>query len=139
MRDLFSGNWSDIQDYDKLLVDQNLKVGQLLEVTYYLFYYWGVKLSQGEFKSAYLILVKLSEIAKDYEYEIAKQFQLFLEAGVLIQYRNLYDAQKSVEKAELDILRGGSDILRIAVLGGKAIIQILSEDLDGAEKSLSQA
>jgi class 3 adenylate cyclase len=139
LHDFFSGNWSDIQDYDEFLVDQNLKVGQLWEVTIYFCPYGSVKMSQGEFRSAYLILEKISEIAEGYEYEMARGWQLFMETALHLEYRNLYDAQKSVEKLESNTVITGSEMFHLMSLGLEAQIQILSEDLDGAEKSLSQA
>ncbi len=121
------------------MLDQNLNIGQLWEVSNYIILYCFVKLDQGEFKTVYPLLEKLSTIADSYEYEVARANKLARRTHLLIQCRKLYDAQKSADKLELSAIKIGSDPYRLASLGLKAKIQILLKDLAGAEKSLNQA
>jgi tetratricopeptide (TPR) repeat protein len=108
-------------------------------VSVYIGLYSYVKAEQGEFKSVYSSLEKLSKIADSYEYEIARTHQLVTETHSLYQCRKLYDAQKSVEKWVLSYIKIGSDPGQLICLGYRALIQILVKDHAGAEESLTQA
>ena len=134
-----SGKWDDIQDYDESLLDQNLKIGLFWEVTNYLFFYCLAKQEQGEFKTAWSLIEKLSTIADTYEYEPFSAHKLSRKTNFLIHFGKLYDAQESAENWELSSVKIGSDPNRIASLGFKAQIQILLKDLSGAEKTLNHA
>ena len=134
----YSGNWDYFRDYDESLLEQNLKIGNLWEVIAYIIFHCIVKLEQGEFKTALPLIEKLSKIADSYEYEPARAHKLARETQFLIQCRNLYDAQKSAEEYISVANKIGSDPLRLTSLGYKAQIQILLQDLTGAEKTLKQ-
>jgi len=134
----YSGNWDYFQDYDEILLYQNLKIGYLWEVIAYIIFHCIVKLEQGDFKAAYPLIEKLSKIADSYEYEPARAHKLARETQFLIQCRKLYEAQKSAEEYISVANKIGSDPLRLTSLGYKAQIQILLKDLTGAEKSLKQ-
>ena len=133
-----SGQWDDIQAYDALLVDENLKVGLFWEVTYYLYIHIMSKVFRGDFNDADPVLDKLSKIYDDYEYKFARQTRLISELAFFIHRRGLNDAQKVFEKYDL-LFKTGSDMETVSFLGFKAEVQILSNDYDGAEKTLRQA
>jgi class 3 adenylate cyclase len=133
-----SGNWDYFQDHDEYLLDQNLKLGNLWEVICYYIYHGIVKLEQGDFAAALPSIAKLSNIADSYEYEPAKAHQLARQTQYLLQCRKLYEAQKSAEVYISVANKIDSDLLRLASLGYKAQIQILLNDLHGAEESLGQ-
>lgn len=134
----YSGNWDYFQEYDELLVDQNLKIGNLWEVLTYNIFHCIVKLEQGDFKAAFPLIEKFSKIADSYEYEPARAHKLARETQLFIQCRKLYEAQKSAEDYISVANKIDSDPLRLASLGYKAQIQILLQDLSGAEESLQQ-
>jgi class 3 adenylate cyclase/tetratricopeptide (TPR) repeat protein len=138
IHDYYSGRWDNIRDYDESLVDKNLKVGLFWEVSYYIFIHSELRTYKGAFNDIYPLLDKLSKIYDDYEYKQARQYQLMIEPIVFTQQRALNDALKAIEKYEL-LFKTGSDMVTIAFFGLKAMIQILTNDLDAAEKSLRQA
>ena len=131
LHNFFSGNWDVIQDYDEYLLEQNLKIGLLWEVSTYIVYYGFIKMQHGEFKAVYSFLEKLLEIADSYGFEIARAHHFTLETGLLLQCRNLYNSQKSAEKLELSTVKIGSDTYRLICLGYKAQIAILLQDFSG--------
>jgi hypothetical protein len=135
----YSGNLEDIQDYDENLLDQNLKVGRFADVGVYISLCAFLKLFQGEFKTSYAFIEKLHEIADKYEYEGAQWFRLSASTPFFLAHRKLHDAQQNAEEFELLTVKSGQDMYRVSCLGMKAQIQILLEDIDGAEKSLIQA
>jgi len=83
--DYFSGNWDDIQHLDESLLDQNLEIGQTNEVTGYIGFYIWYKLEQGEFKAVIPLLEKLSKVADNYGYELARALQWIRETDLFIQ------------------------------------------------------
>ncbi|MGD9329712.1 MAG: adenylate/guanylate cyclase domain-containing protein [Desulfobacterales bacterium] len=133
-----SGNWDYFQEYDDILLEENLKLGNLWEVITYNIFHCIVKLEQGEFKTAYPLIEKLANIADSYEYEPARAHKLARETQYLIQCRRLYQALKSAEEYISVANKIDSDPLRLASLGYKAQIQILLQDLTGAEESLQR-
>jgi hypothetical protein len=133
-----SGNWDYFQDYHELLLDQNLKIGNLWDVIAYNIFHCMVKLEQGDFEAAYPLIEKLSTIADSYEYESARAHKFARKTQLLTQKRKLYEAQKSAEEYIAAANKMDLDPLRLASLGYKAHIQILLKDLNGAEKSLEQ-
>ena len=133
-----SGNWDYFQEYEELLLDQNLKLGNLWEVIAYIIFHCIVKIEQGEFRAAHPLMEELSQIADNYEYEPARAHQLARKTQFLIQRRKLYDAQKSADEYIAVANKIGSDPLRLTSLGYKAQIQILLKNTDGAEQSLNQ-
>jgi tetratricopeptide (TPR) repeat protein len=130
-----SGKFDDIQDYDALLVNENLRDGLFWEVSYYLSIHLQIKNYRGAFEDAYPLLDNLSKIYDDYVYKMAKQLELINRLGGLIIRRALNDARKAADKYEL-LFKIGSDGMMIVFLGLKAKVQILINDYDGAEKSL---
>jgi class 3 adenylate cyclase/tetratricopeptide (TPR) repeat protein len=138
IHDYYSGRWDNIRDYDESLVDKNLKVGLFWEVSYYIFIHSELRTYKGAFNDIYPLLDKLSKIYHDYEYKQARQYQLIIEPMVFTQQRALNDALKAIEKYEL-LFKTSSDVIAIAFLGLKTMVQILTNDLDAAEKSLRQA
>lgn len=130
------GNWEFFRNYDEALLDENLKIGNLWEVTGYIVFHCIVKLEQGDFKAAIPLIKRLSSIADSYENESARAHKLARETQFLIQCRKLYDAQKSAEEYISIANKIDSDPLRLTSLGYKAQIQILLKNLNGAAESL---
>ena len=130
------GNWDFFRNYDESLLNENLKMGNLWEVTGYIVFHCIVKLEQGDFKAASPLIERLSDIADSYENESARAHKLARETQFLIQCRKLYDAQKSAEEYISIANKIDSDPLRLTSLGYKAQIQILLRDLNGAAESL---
>jgi len=132
-----SGKWKDIQDYDKFLIDEFYKVGKFNEISIVLFFDGLVKINQGKLSRVDSLLEKLAKIADDYDYKIAKAYQLDLELFLYLYFGNLNDAKKTVEKCD-SFFRISSDIISVHYLGYKAELLILLKDYNGAERLLSQ-
>ena len=138
MHNFYLGKWEDIHDPDELLLDENLKTGQFFNVSGHLYHLGAMKTFQGKFNRAYSLIEKLSKIADNYEYKIARQYQLFLEMALFLTCRRLNDARKSIETYE-SLFKAGSDMMTMAFLGLKAELLIRLNDFNGAEITLSQA
>jgi class 3 adenylate cyclase/tetratricopeptide (TPR) repeat protein len=134
----FLGKWKDIHDSEELLLDENLKTGQFFNVSMQLLILGTIKNYQGKFNRAYQIIGKLSNIADNYEYKIARHIQVLLEIGLSLSSRKLNDARKSIETYE-SIFKAGSDLNTMMFLGSKAELQIRLKDFSAVEKTLGQA
>jgi len=134
-----SGTWSEIKEYDEILIDKNLQIGELWQVTNYTFWYISAIIEQGRFKEADILIRKLSEIGEDYEYELASAYQYVLKSKVLIKARKLYEAQVEMDAGILFLTQISMDGPQLNCLGSKIITQILLKDIEGAIESLSQA
>jgi tetratricopeptide (TPR) repeat protein len=135
---LMAGNWEDIQDYDESLLDHNLRIGHLFEVSTYLTLYCTVKQQQGDFKVVQQLIKKLSEIADIYDFQFARMSQLTKKTILFFECKKLYDAKKSSEKLKSYYYIKVGSAYQLVHLGLKAHIQILFKDFDGAEKLLNQ-
>jgi tetratricopeptide (TPR) repeat protein len=137
LHNFYLGKWKDMQDSEELLLDENLKTGQFFNVSMQLLILGIIKIYQGKFNRAYQIIGKLSKIADNYEYKIARQNQLILEIALFLHCRKLNEARKSIGTYEL-LFKAGSDLNTMRFLGDKAEVQIWLNDFNGAEKTLSQ-
>jgi len=132
------GNWDDIQDYDELLAEENLKVGLFWDVSFFLWIHCYLKIYKGMFNDAYSLLEKFLKIANDYEYKEGMRLQLVCDLETLLELRKLNDARRPVEKYEL-LFKNVTDAENILFLGLKAKLKILLHEYDEAEKPIKQA
>jgi len=138
LHNFFSGKWDDIQDYDELLAEENIKVGLFWDVSLFLWTHCYLKFYKGMFNDAYSLLEKFVKFANDYEYKEGMRYQLVCELATLLELRKLNDARRPVEKYEL-LFKNVTDTESILFLGWRAKLQILLNDYDEAEKSVRQA
>jgi tetratricopeptide (TPR) repeat protein len=134
----FSGKYGDLQVYDELLVDENLRIGLFFETVTYLGIHSRIKFYRGEFNDVYPLIEKTSKMYDDYEYKQSKQYQLIIELEQFFKQRMLSDAQKVIEKYEV-AFKNDSGTLSINFFGQKAGVLLLINDYDGAEKSFGLA
>jgi len=133
-----AGNWEDIQDYDESLLEHNLRIGQLFEVSVYLTLYCTVKQQQGDFKVVQQVIKKLSDIADLFDFQFARINQLTKKTILFFECKKLYDAKKSSEKLKSYYYIKVGSVYQLVHLGLKAHIQILLKDFAGAEELLNQ-
>jgi class 3 adenylate cyclase len=134
-----SGNWDDNLEYDEDLINENIKIGRFADIFTYILHYVNGNIYQGEFNAAEQLLKKMFEIADSYEYEIAKGWQITFAAALYFNCRRLIDAKEAVDRSELYVNKSGEELIRLSVLGQKARIQVFSNELDEAEKSIALA
>ena len=133
-----SGKWNDIRDLDDSLLDENLKLGVLFNVTWYSGMNALVKIMQGQFSSIEPYLRKLAKIDKEYEYRVAQRYEFLGEISFFLYSRRLNDVREPLEKMDR-LFKNESDNFQMNFFGLYAQIQILMNDYEGAEKSLRLA
>ncbi|MFX0198861.1 MAG: AAA family ATPase, partial [Candidatus Hodarchaeota archaeon] len=141
MYNLFVGNWLSVEEYDENLVALNLRIGESWHVSLYLLLHGYIKVSQGAFREAEMIISRLSEIAESYGIEYGTEYCYTLKIKLLIIFRKLHDALKEVDAGISFMIQysSESEVVLLYYFGFKAIIQILLKDINGAKESLLQA
>ena len=139
MYHFFSGSWPKARPYDADLVHMNLKVGELWHSCAYVNLHGTLRIERGAFDDAQALSDKLAEIGEDYDYQIARGSTYNLEIRRLVKTRMLDEALVLANEAIAFQKKIEEELRLIYLLGYKAIAQILVNDMDGAEASLSEA
>jgi tetratricopeptide (TPR) repeat protein len=137
---LFQGTWKDIKTYDEDLIDQGLKIGEVLSVYGILWVHISLRVEQGRFDEAEALITRLFQIWEEYEhiisriYEYEKKAYLSLKCRKSIGSKALTDLDTGISLA----IQNGLDTDQIQLLGTKARTQIVFKDIEGARVSLNQ-
>ena len=137
--DFLSGNWLNGKQYEENITDLNLKIGQIWQVSSYIFFHCCIKIDQGLFREAEELISRLSEIWEVYENEMTRTHQITLQLTKRLKSRKLYDAQIMADEGISFAKQTIRELSMLYYLGDKAKIQILLKEIDGARESLLQA
>jgi len=135
----FVGNWSDYTEFDDILIEENLKKGQIWQVSTFIFFYCSIAINRGDFNSTNMLIKKLSDIWEIYENENTKQYLYSLKIKLLVKLRRFSEAKKEIDEGISFVSKAEKELAFVYYLGFKAIIQILLEELNAAEETLCQA
>jgi tetratricopeptide (TPR) repeat protein len=133
----YLGKWECIQDTDELLLNENLKTGQFFNVVLQLFGEGSFKVFLGKFDEANQVIEKLSKIADNYEYKLARQCQLHVEIFLFLCCRELNQAKKTSETYESLFKADTDSFLMMGFLAKKAELQIMLNELNEADRTLN--
>jgi tetratricopeptide (TPR) repeat protein len=98
-----------------------------------------LKIEQGNFKSADVLIKKLDEIGETYDNDIIRIRKYIVGSKRLLKCRKLYDAINEVDAGINLANRMGQQLMVLFGTGIKSYIQVLMKDMKGAEKTLSLA
>jgi class 3 adenylate cyclase/tetratricopeptide (TPR) repeat protein len=133
------GKWLEVKKYDGNLVELNLKKGEIWHVSLYMLFHGYIRICQGAFKDAEMLIDRLSEISEAYVIEYGTEFCYTLIILLSLTRRKLNKALNKVDEAISFMTRTSSDMIILYYFGFKAIIQVLLRDFSGANVSLIQA
>jgi class 3 adenylate cyclase/tetratricopeptide (TPR) repeat protein len=68
------GKWLEVKKYDGNLVELNLKKGEIWHVSLYMLFHGYIRICQGAFKDAEMLIDRLSEISEAYVIEYGTEF-----------------------------------------------------------------
>ena len=133
------GQWNKITECNEDLVNRNLRIGEMWYASQH--YYWRglLKIYQGHFDAAKLIVTKLSEIAEAYENDIYRLLKYLLNIHLLIECRNLKEASAEVNRGIDLVQRKGWPLSELTMQSLRASIHLLMKDTEEAGKSLDRA
>jgi class 3 adenylate cyclase/tetratricopeptide (TPR) repeat protein len=135
----FTGNWSDVREYNERLLDYDLRVGEFWHVSTCILFHGFISVCQGRFDDTRKIIRKLTEIWETYENEDAAEYQYSLRILLYLRTEKLEEAQKEVDSAILFVNQTERDLVHLFYLGLKAIVQVKRKDISGAQESVSHA
>lgn len=135
------GNWniSIEKDYDNKLVEGGIKIGELQWILLYMNQFILTKIERGDFIEAENMLLKLSEIAEDYENDYIRAIYYESSTKLLIKHRKISRALIKSDEGINFTSRTNARFHNFANLSYKARIQLLMGDIIGAEKTLKSA
>ncbi|UCH06966.1 MAG: AAA family ATPase [Deltaproteobacteria bacterium] len=133
------GSWLDVNECNDNLVAGNLRIGEIWHVALYLLFHGYIKISQGAFREAEMVIGRLSEISEAYGIEYGTEFCHTLRILSLMIRRKLRDALNEVDAGISFMIQTSSEVIILYYFGFRATIQILLKDSNGAKQSLLQA
>ncbi len=139
LHNYLQGNWKKIKTYDKELINKSLDLGEIYEVSQYLYWHGFPKIYQGSHNIAEAIVSNLKEIYEIYRNHIAISFKYELNTNLLIEYRKLHDALCEVEEGIDFVQKAVPGYVLIEMYSWQALIHILMRDVEKAENSLRHA
>jgi tetratricopeptide (TPR) repeat protein len=138
MHNFLKGEWNKEPEYDEVLVDHNTKIGDVFYTSSYTQWNSFLKIGQGNFSGVAALIEKLSEFGESYGHEQAIGRKYSVKSKLLLSCRKLYEAQNEIDEAVIFFNRIGIKLWSIFVLGMKTYVQILLNDIEGAQESLLQ-
>ncbi len=139
LHEFFSGNISKDIAYDEKLVEDNLKLGDVLFTSYYPIHHIFRKIEKGSFKEAIYVIQKLSELIEAYRCDYAKSNLFYVTARLLLKTRKLHDALNAAEEGIVYESKAGDVLVLCQIYSIKTRMLLLTGDLKGAEHSLENA
>ena len=135
----FQGNWKEINEYDADIVNSNLNMGEIWNVSQNLFWHGASKIYQGSLDMAGGILSKLDDIVNVYENDFSLLLRFELNIILLIEYRKLDEALNEIEEAINIVQKANFNMYLFDLYSYKAWIYILKRDMEKAEKYIGYA
>jgi tetratricopeptide (TPR) repeat protein len=135
----FEGRWNEITECNDDLVKRNLRIGEMYYASQHYYWHGLVKIHQGHFDAARLMMTKLSEIAEAYENDIYHLFKCLLNVILLIECRQIKEAIPEVNRGIALTQRNGWALSTLEMLSLQASIFLLMKETEEARKSLEQA
>ncbi|MGA2465914.1 MAG: adenylate/guanylate cyclase domain-containing protein [Thermodesulfobacteriota bacterium] len=133
------GQWNKITECNEDLVNRNLRIGEMWYASQHYYWHGLVKIYQGYFDAARLMVTKLSEIAEAYENDIYRLLKYLLNINLLIECRHIKEATAEVNRGIDLVQRNGWALSTLNMLSLKASIHLLMKEMEEAGKSLDQA
>jgi class 3 adenylate cyclase/tetratricopeptide (TPR) repeat protein len=133
------GNWGAVNDYDDDLVNKNLLTGEVFFSSIYVGFRGEIYCEQGCLDRAQKMVDKLSEIAEVYENDYSRTRRNHLKTILLVKYRRFSEALFELEEAITVASKGSLKRYVNFFYALKARVQIMLNDISGAEDSLAYA
>ena len=131
----FIGSWGEILNFDKDLVELNLKKGEIFEVANYITFHAFLSIDLGRFNETVRYIELLTKIENLYQTEQCKAYKYWLGSKLLIKKRVFSTSNFEVDEA-ISFYSQTNNEGKIYSLGCKAIMQLLLQNPEEAKKSL---
>jgi predicted ATPase/class 3 adenylate cyclase len=132
------GEWNEIAEYNEDLVNRLLRIGEVWDAADHYYWHGLPKVFQGHFDTAKLMVSKLSEIAETYENDVCYLLKYMLNILLLVQCRNIDEANAELDQG-FNLAQRKGLLFLFSMHSQKVSVQLLMRETDGAGKSLEQA
>ncbi len=139
MRNYYEGDWSQVQEYDDSMVNRTLRMGEFFIPAAYVFWHGYLNLERGSFSAANLMTDKMADIADIYDNELARTLYYAMTAKWLIKIGKFHEALDVLDEGIAFMDKISSELWYSYLNKYKAITQVVSKDIRGAEASLQRA
>jgi len=134
-----SGAWQDMRSYDQASVDLAIDAGKIRYATSYIWWFGLVKIEQGEFEMAHLLIERLAEICELYDDDLAEIFYKWLQTDLLIRKGKAHDALFVADAGYRVAVRAGLPVSEVHLLGMRSICEMMTDRVAEARESAIRA
>ena len=134
-----SGDFSYIRTFEKTIVDEALKKGELWNTTIYLWNFICGKIYVGLFSEAKELMDELAQIHNNYDYGLAAVLKTAVKTHLFEQRRKLHEMLSESQRGIVLATNYNMVFHQQFFCSWKAQSQILLNDWEGTRESLSQA
>ncbi len=135
----FEGNWKAIRNYDDDLVNQNLRIGEIYDVSQHLYWHGLSNIYRGFLDLAKLMANRLDDIYEVYENDFSLLLKYELNTNLLLECRKLPDALIEIEAGIDFAQKAGLTLFLFDMYSFKVWIHILMGDMAKANDALRHA
>jgi tetratricopeptide (TPR) repeat protein len=135
----YQADWKKITDFNHEILNDSLRIGDLLHAELLLWIECLVKGGQGQFKHLMKLVDKSYEIGDIYAYDQSIIHARLHKVDYLVNTRQLHEAISESQQGILFTREIGNEFNQIMFFGLKAEAQQLSGDPEGAHETIKQA
>ena len=139
LHNYFEGNWKAIKKHNNDLVNKNISLGEIYDVSQYLYWHGFPYIYQGSLDVAEAMVIKLNDIFEVYNNDLSKSLKYELNTNLLIECRKLPDALIEVEGGIDFVEKAGLKHFLIEMYSCQAWIHIMMGYIKKAGESLQYA
>ena len=139
LHNYFEGNWKAIKKHNNDLVNKNISLGEIYDVSQHLYWHGFPYIYQGSLDVAEAMVIKLNDIFEVYNNDLSKSLKYELNTNLLIECRKLPDALIEVEGGIDFVEKAGLKHFLIEMYSCQAWIHIMMGYIKKAGESLQYA
>jgi len=139
LHDFVFGNWGNQMEYKGDLLERFLRTGEVFQAAAYIIFVVLLRIERGDFAGAEALIGRLQGIGEEYNNDYAKGTKYYINSQLLMKSRKLHEALDEADAGIAFVSKISQDLYALSLLGVKANIQYLLEDLEGMGNSLLQA
>jgi hypothetical protein len=133
----YTGVWE--KQYDETIVEQGLRLGEIMYVATYVSFQGRIMIEQGRYKKAKKMVSRLAHIGTSFSHDFARALKYYLNTSLLLKYRKLHAALIEAQEGIAFMLRKDFSQLLVVQYSSLAKIHSLLKDRNAAKKSIMEA
>jgi len=136
MHNWLSGKWNLAKEYDKELVNLNLKIGEIFFTSNYINQHAFLMIERGNYKDTKKMVKMLSDIGQIYDHEYTKALKYCLSTKLMMKYRKIHNAIVEANEGIDFISKIGEKLFLFSEHSFKVRLHTILGNLKEADESL---